>query len=152
MKTIIRLLVVASLVFVLSNEPPRQQAVAEVVNPVVVEAVIETPTPVTPPPTPKPEVSMTKQQIMTAAGIPESEWAAVDYILTKESNWRHLAVNKSSGATGICQSLPASKMASAGSDYLTNPVTQMKWCNSYAKSRYGGWWAAHSFWISNRWW
>jgi len=94
----------------------------------------------------------TKQEWMSAAGIPESDWWAVDYIVYKESTWNPNAVNRSSGATGLCQSLPASKMASAGSDYLTNPVTQLKWCNGYAVSRYGGWSGAYNFWASNQWW
>jgi hypothetical protein len=104
------------------------------------------------PPQPRTAVSLDKQAIMTAAGIPQSDWAAADYIISHESSWRYLAVNASSGATGLCQSLPASKMASAGEDYLTNPVTQMKWCNSYAQSRYGGWQQAYNFWLSKNWW
>lgn len=105
-------------------------------------------------PTPQPQtanISLSKQEIMTAAGIPESEWAAVDYIISHESSWRYEVVN-SIGATGLCQALPGSKMSSAGADYLTNPVTQMKWCNSYAQTRYGGWWSAYNFWQSHRWW
>lgn len=93
-----------------------------------------------------------KYALMAAAGIPASDYAAVDYIISHESSWRPGAVNASSGATGLCQSLPASKMASAGSDYLTNPVTQLKWCHSYAQQRYGGWSAAQSFWSAARWW
>lgn len=93
-----------------------------------------------------------KYSLMRAAGIAESDFQAVDYIISKESGWRHLAVNRTSGATGLCQSLPASKMSSAGSDYLTNPVTQLKWCNGYAVNRYGGWWGAYSFWQANHWW
>lgn len=110
------------------------------------------PAPVQPSQSQTVNIDMDKVAIMTAAGIPESEWAAVDYIISHESSWRYEAVNTSSGATGLCQSLPASKMASAGGDYLTNPVTQMIWCNNYAQSRYGGWWQAHSFWLSNHWW
>lgn len=96
--------------------------------------------------------SSDKYSIMRQSGISESDFQAVDYIISKESSWRHLAVNSSSGATGLCQSLPASKMASAGADYLTNPVTQLRWCDSYAKTRYGGWWPAYNFWLKNHWW
>ena len=82
---------------------------------------------------------------MRLVGIPEYEWAAVNEILSRESGWNHLIWNRSgSGAYGLCQSLPASKMASAGADYLTNPVTQLKWCNNYAKG-YGGWIKAAQF-------
>lgn len=89
---------------------------------------------------------------MTQAGIPESDWGYAVDIFNKESGFNYLAVNKSSGATGICQSLPASKMASAGADYLTNPITQLRWCQSYAMSRYASWANAHSFWLRNHWW
>lgn len=98
------------------------------------------------------EVPKSKEDLLRAAGIPESDWQAVDYIVSKESSWRHDAVNPTSYAHGLCQSLPASKMASAGGDYMTNPVTQLKWCHQYAQSRYGGWWSAHAFWLSNSWW
>lgn len=54
----------------------------------------------------------------------------------RESNWRHTALNKSSGAYGIPQSLPAEKMASAGDDYLTNPETQINWGLNYIDRRY----------------
>jgi hypothetical protein len=43
-------------------------------------------------------------------------------------------------------------MASAGSDWQTNPVTQLQWCTQYATDRYGGWWGAYNQWIANRWW
>lgn len=55
----------------------------------------------------------------------------------KESNWKHTAENPSSGAYGIPQSLPGSKMASAGSDWRTNPATQIKWGLGYISDRYG---------------
>lgn len=55
----------------------------------------------------------------------------------KESNWNHLAMNPSSGAYGIPQSLPGNKMASAGADWQTNPATQIKWGLQYISERYG---------------
>lgn len=70
------------------------------------------------------------------AGIPESWWPITNEIITAESGWNPKAHN-SSGAYGLPQSLPASKMASAGSDWRTNPITQLKWYKSYIKSRYG---------------
>ena len=88
---------------------------------------------------------------MAAAGISPSDYQYVEAIVTRESGWRHWIVN-SIGATGLCQSLPGSKMASAGADYLTNPVTQLRWCSSYAQSRYGGWANAWSAWQSKHWW
>lgn len=93
-----------------------------------------------------------KQAIMTAAGISASDYTYVDYIVSKESGWNATADNPMSSAYGICQALPGEKMASAGSDWATNPVTQLKWCNTYATSRYGSWSGAYSFWISHHWW
>ncbi|MGW3632272.1 aggregation-promoting factor C-terminal-like domain-containing protein [Streptomyces sp. NPDC005122] len=67
-----------------------------------------------------------------------------------ESGWRYNAKNPSSGAYGIPQALPASKMASAGSDWLTNPQTQIRWGMDYIKHRsdYGTPAAAYSKWLS----
>lgn len=54
----------------------------------------------------------------------------------KESNWNSTAENPSSGAYGIPQSLPGTKMASAGADWRTNPATQIKWGLGYISERY----------------
>lgn len=97
-------------------------------------------------------LSSSKEAIMSSAGISESEYQYVDFIIKKESGWNATADNPMSSAYGLCQSLPGSKMASAGSDWATNPVTQMKWCNGYAKGRYGSWASAYNFWITNHWW
>jgi hypothetical protein len=66
-----------------------------------------------------------------------SEFSCLESLWTKESGWRWNANNSSSGAYGIPQSLPGSKMASAGSDWATNPVTQIKWGLGYIANRYG---------------
>ncbi len=97
-------------------------------------------------------VSGDKASLMAAAGIAESDYAYVDYIISRESGWRPGARNSSSGAYGLCQSLPASKMASVGGDYLTNPVTQLRWCSGYAAGRYGGWQGAYNAWLVQHWW
>ena len=55
----------------------------------------------------------------------------------RESGWNPSAQNASSGAYGIPQSLPGSKMASAGADWATNPATQIKWGLGYIQDRYG---------------
>lgn len=57
--------------------------------------------------------------------------------LTGNSGWRWDALNASSGAYGIPQSLPADKMAAAGADWRTNPATQIRWGLGYIKGRYG---------------
>lgn len=98
------------------------------------------------------KVSGSSRDWLAAASIPESQWGYVDHIISKESGWNYTARNRSSGAYGLCQALPGSKMASAGSDWQTNPVTQLRWCNSYANARYGGWAGAYSFWLAKRWW
>ncbi len=97
-------------------------------------------------------VSGSSADWLAAAGIPESNWSYVDHIIKKESGWNYTAKNRSSGAYGLCQALPGKKMATAGSDWETNPITQLKWCNSYASSRYGSWAAAYNFWLTKRWW
>jgi resuscitation-promoting factor RpfB len=93
-----------------------------------------------------------KQAVMSAAGIRVGDYSYVDYIVSRESGWNAAATNKSSGAYGLCQALPGTKMASTGSDWRTNAVTQLKWCSGYATGRYGSWSAAYSFWLSNHWW
>lgn len=90
--------------------------------------------------------------LMNLAGINSTDYAAADYIISHESSWRLTATEPNSGAYGLCQSLPASKMETAGADWLNNPVTQLKWCSSYATSRYGGWWQAYDHWVNYRWW
>lgn len=97
-------------------------------------------------------VSAYKNQLLGAAGISSSDLKYVDYIISKESSWNYLISNQYSGAYGLCQALPGSKMASSGGDWATNPETQMKWCNTYAVSRYGSWQGAYNFWLKNNWW
>jgi hypothetical protein len=64
-------------------------------------------------------------------------FGCLDALWQRESGWNHRAMNPSSGAYGIPQSLPGSKMASAGADWRTNPVTQIRWGLGYIASRYG---------------
>lgn len=93
------------------------------------------------------------QDWMAAAGISPSDYTYVDYIVTHESGWNYLATNPSSGAYGLCQALPGGKMASAGADWQTNPITQLRWCNSYAQAAHGGgWYNCYLFWLGNSWW
>lgn len=99
----------------------------------------------------------TKGDWVVGAGIAAGDYQYVDYIVQKESGWNPLAINSSSGAYGLCQALPGNKMASAGDDWRTNPITQLKWCNSYAQTctsyrNYCGWAGAYSFWLSHYYW
>lgn len=83
--------------------------------------------------------------------VPAGQFAAFSWIITHESGWDVTATNPSSGAYGLGQALPASKMAAYGSDYLTNPVTQIKWALAYMNGRYGSPNAAQAFWQSHGW-
>ena len=65
-----------------------------------------------------------------------NEYSCLVKLWDRESNWRWNAHNKSSGAYGIPQALPGSKMASAGDDWQTNPATQIKWGLKYIENRY----------------
>jgi hypothetical protein len=64
------------------------------------------------------------------------QFSCLDSLWTRESGWRTTAANPS-GAYGIPQALPGSKMASAGSDWRTNPATQIEWGLGYIASQYG---------------
>ncbi|MFI6296156.1 lytic transglycosylase domain-containing protein [Nonomuraea sp. NPDC050790] len=70
-------------------------------------------------------------------GFGEDQWGCLEKLWHKESGWNERAMNRYSGAYGIPQSLPGSKMASAGSDWQTNAATQIKWGLGYIKGRYG---------------
>lgn len=90
--------------------------------------------------------------LIEMAGIDPDDWEYVDFIFHHESRWKPRAKNPSSGAYGLCQSLPASKMKKAGDDYRDNAITQMRWCHNYAQERYGSWEQAYKFWTRNHWW
>jgi hypothetical protein len=66
------------------------------------------------------------------------QFSCADSLIAKESGWNVSATNPSSGAYGLPQALPGSKMSSAGADWRTNPATQLRWMKSYVDSRYGG--------------
>jgi uncharacterized protein YabE (DUF348 family) len=97
---------------------------------------------------------------MALAGISPSDYSYVDYIVSHESGW---CPTKAQGehycpavpdnqftpnGYGLCQSTPGTKMATAGADWATNPVTQLRWCSGYAQGRYGSWGAAYNHWLA----
>ena len=101
---------------------------------------------------------------MALAGIAASDYQYADYIISNESGW---CPTKAQGehtcpaipddpmtpnGYGLCQATPGYKMESAGSDWETNPITQLKWCNGYAVGHYGSWLAAYDHWVSYHWW
>lgn len=77
-----------------------------------------------------------KLYIAQEYGWSEKQFGCLVTLWNRESNWRAAARNRSSGATGIPQALPGRKMATFGSDWKTNPVTQIKWGASYIAKRY----------------
>lgn len=70
-------------------------------------------------------------------GWGEDQFGCLVALWQKESGWNYQAYNSSSGATGIPQALPGSKMATAGADWQTNPATQIAWGLGYIAGRYG---------------
>ena len=101
---------------------------------------------------------------MALAGIGPGDYSYADYIVSHESGW---CPTKAQGehycpptpdnqftpnGYGLCQATPGYKMQTAGSDWATNPVTQLRWCNGYAVGHYGSWAAAYNHWINYHWW
>ncbi|MFF2348351.1 transglycosylase SLT domain-containing protein [Kitasatospora sp. NPDC058115] len=98
----------------------------------------------------KPSYSGSPREI-AAQIVPAGQLQCFNNIVSRESSWNVTATNPSSGAYGLVQALPGSKMASAGSDWRTNPVTQIKWGLNYMNSRYGSPCGAWAFWQSHHW-
>lgn len=85
------------------------------------------------------------ERLAASRGWTGEQWYCLYQLWQKESGWRTTAGNPSSGAYGIPQALPGTKMATAGSDWATNPSTQITWGMGYIAGRYGtpcGAWAA----------
>ncbi|MGO3796950.1 MAG: ubiquitin-like domain-containing protein [Pauljensenia sp.] len=77
------------------------------------------------------------QSMVAARGWSDTEFQCLVSLWDRESGWNPYAANRSSGAYGIPQALPGSKMASAGADWQTNPATQITWGLGYIAGRYG---------------
>ncbi len=75
-------------------------------------------------------------RLMLQFGVAADQWQYLDALWQRESGWNHLAENASSGAYGIPQSLPGSKMAQVAPDWRTNPETQITWGLAYIAARY----------------
>lgn len=89
----------------------------------------------------------TKTDWLAASNIPELYWGYADFMVQKESSWNPNAVNRFSGACGLAQALPCSKL---GPNW-NNPVVALNWMNDYVNGRYGGWEGAYTFWVTHRW-
>ncbi|OZG61299.1 G5 domain-containing protein [Bifidobacterium lemurum] len=100
---------------------------------------------------PASEMQQWAHDYLISNGYSESDFSAAVYIINHESGWNPTATNASSGAYGLAQALPGSKMASAGADWQTNYQTQFKWFVSYCNSRYGSIAGAYDFWVANNW-
>ncbi|HEY3957791.1 MAG TPA: hypothetical protein VGM53_30865 [Streptosporangiaceae bacterium] len=97
------------------------------------------------PPNPGTAQSIAYNMLSSFGWSPGTYFSCLNNIWTRESGWMYNAENPS-GAYGIPQALPGSKMASAGADWMTNPATQIKWGLGYIKSVYGDPCSAWAFW------
>jgi hypothetical protein len=101
--------------------------------------------PAGPPPNPGTAQSIAWHMLSQFGWNPNTYFGCLNNIWTRESGWVYTAQNPS-GAYGIPQALPGSKMASAGADWQTNPATQIKWGLGYIRSVYGDPCSAWAFW------
>ncbi|MFG2958461.1 transglycosylase SLT domain-containing protein [Streptomyces sp. NPDC048291] len=83
---------------------------------------------------------------MAAEIVGSGQFQCFSNIVDHESTWNYLAVNPSSGAYGLVQALPGSKMATVAADWQTNPATQIKWGLNYMNTTYGSPCQAWAFW------
>lgn len=88
-----------------------------------------------------------KTEWLSASNVPQDSWGYADFMVQKESGWNPNAVNRSSGACGLAQALPCSKVPGNP----LNPVDSLNWMNGYVNGRYGGWEQAYAFWQKNKW-
>ncbi|MFK5633273.1 lytic transglycosylase domain-containing protein [Ornithinimicrobium sp. LYQ103] len=95
------------------------------------------PAPVEPQPVSSGDPRSIARSMLSSYGWGDDQFGCLDALWERESNWNPSAMNPSSGAYGIPQSLPASKMATAGADWQTNPATQISWGLGYISGRYG---------------
>ena len=108
-------------------------------------------------PSPKVDVDRSANKLYAQSYMMETyQWDQEQFICletlwSKESGWNHLAQNPSSGAYGIPQSLPGNKMQSAGSDWKTNPHTQIRWGLNYILKRYDTPCGAYQHFQKKRW-
>lgn len=97
------------------------------------------------------KASKSEMQQYAKSILNEKDYEALDFIITHESGWNANNINKKSHASGLCQALPASKMAVSGKDYKTNYKTQINWCILYCNTRYGSIQKAKQFWLKHHW-
>ncbi|MEO6760979.1 MAG: ubiquitin-like domain-containing protein [Candidatus Saccharimonadales bacterium] len=107
-----------------------------------------------------------KQAVMAQAGIAPDDYKYVDYIASREGSWCPTKIQGTHtcpgymnpgdvpayNGYGVFQATPGRKMASAGSDWATNVVTQIRWATGYAVGRYGSWEGAYNRWVNTHNW
>ena len=86
--------------------------------------------------TPKGARTVGKAMAKSKYGWGDRQYTCLNTLWTKESRWNYRSRNKVTGAHGIPQAYPATKYESIGSDWRTNPITQMSWGLKYIKVRY----------------
>jgi len=91
-----------------------------------------------------------KEMMATEYGWGDDEYTCLNRLWTKESHWNYKARNPRSGAHGIAQALPATKMEQVGTDWRTNPITQIQWGLLYISERYDTPCAAWNKWRKSR--
>ena len=96
-----------------------------------------TPTAAPPPPPPPPPAPSGDPQQYAESLVGPVQFGCLQQLWDQESGWNTYATNPNSGAYGIPQALPGSKMASAGADWQTNPDTQIRWGLGYIHAIYG---------------
>lgn len=100
--------------------------------------------------TPAGEIQSWAHDYLISNGYSEADFTAANFIISHESGWSPTATNPSSGAYGLPQALPGSKMASAGADWQTNYQTQFKWFVNYCNGRYGSISGAYAYWQAHK--
>ncbi|GAB2802762.1 aggregation-promoting factor C-terminal-like domain-containing protein [Streptomyces daliensis] len=100
---------------------------------------------------PQSSYSISEVKSMAQQIVGGGQFQCFSEIVERESGWNYKATNASSGAYGLVQALPGSKMSSAGADWRTNPATQIKWGLNYMNDRYGSPCGAWDFWQANNW-
>ena len=91
-----------------------------------------------------------KEMMASQYGWGDDEYTCLNRLWTKESHWNYKARNPRSGAHGIAQALPATKMDQVGTDWRTNPITQIQWGLLYISERYDTPCAAWNKWRKSR--
>lgn len=126
-------------------------------RPTPVPAPVRTPAPAPKlaAPAPKPVThyapTVAQAKAYALATIGSTQYSCLLPLWQHESGWNTYATNSRSGAYGIPQALPGYKMATAGADWRTNPVTQVKWGLGYIRARYGSACGAWSYWQAHGW-